>query len=146
MPPGSCQVAQRQPTTGWSGAEGIVPPAQRVTDAMGPSRAGPPQLDGIAGWLGHVLPSRRGGPPHLSAGKLLRVPPRVLFHPVVGPALRPAVTQARSATGLIRNVMLEIASGRGPPAPRSGAGASPRDHGPGPATGDRSPRRAGARS
>src|SRR5580693_3506495 len=62
--------------------------------------------------LGHVLPPRRHGPPDVSARKLLSLPPRVLFHPVVGPALRPAITQTRSATSFIRDVMLEIASGR----------------------------------
>src|SRR5580692_8786787 len=75
--------------------------------------------------LGRVLPSGRRGPPDVSARKLLGVPPRVLFHPVVGPALRPAITQTRSATGLIRDVMLEITSGRGPPAPRPGTPGVP---------------------
>src|SRR5580692_7480432 len=75
--------------------------------------------------LGHVLPSRRHGPPDVSARKLLGVPAGVLFHPVVGPALRAAITQTRSATGLIRNVMLEITSGRGPPAPRPGTSGVP---------------------
>src|SRR5580692_4873754 len=77
-------------------------------------------LDRVPGRLGDVLPSRWRGPPEVSARELLGVPPRVLLHPVVGPALGPAITQTRSATGLIRNVMLEVASGRGPPAARPG--------------------------
>src|SRR5580658_5729642 len=77
-------------------------------------------LDWIPGRLGDVLPSGRCCPPEVSARELLGVPPRVLLHPVVGPALRPAIAQARPAAGLIRNVMLEIASGRGPPAARPG--------------------------
>src|SRR5580692_4613920 len=77
-------------------------------------------LDRVPGRLGDVLPSRWRGPPEVSARELLGVPPRVLLHPVVGPALRPAITHTRSATGLIRNIVLEITSGRGPPAARPG--------------------------
>src|ERR1700722_7681058 len=82
-------------------------------------------LHRVPGRLGDVLPSRRRGPPHVSAGELFGVPPRVLFHPVVGPALRPAVTQARPATGLIRNVVLEVTSISRTPAAGSGAGRVP---------------------
>src|SRR5580692_4693718 len=77
-------------------------------------------LDRVPGRLGDVLPSRWRGPPEVSARELLGVPPRVLLHPVVGPALGPAITQTGSAIGLVRNVMLEITSGRGPPAARPG--------------------------
>src|SRR4029077_15498605 len=46
-------------------------------------------------------------------------------HPVVGPALRPAIAQTRPAAGLIRNVMLEVTPPGGPPAPRPGTPGVP---------------------
>src|ERR1700735_2466314 len=53
-----------------------------------------PPLDGIPGGLGDVLPSRRRGPPDVSARKLRGVPQRVLLHPVVVAAGRVPVAQA----------------------------------------------------
>jgi fucose permease len=85
-----------------------------------PARRPSAALHRVTGRLGHVLSPRRRGPPDVSARQLLGVPPRVLLHPVVGPALRPAITQTGSTIGLIRNVMLEITSDRWPPAARPG--------------------------
>ena len=48
---------------------------------------GDPGLDRVPGRLGGVLPPRRRGPPDVPAGELVGLPPRVLLHPVVMPAL-----------------------------------------------------------
>ena len=52
-------------------------------------------------------------------------PARLLLEPVVMPALRAAVTQARPSARLVRGVVLEVALGGGSPADRAGAGGVP---------------------
>src|ERR1700741_4876596 len=64
-------------------------------------------LDGVPGWLYHVLPSRGRGPADLPAGELLGVPAGILFEPVVEAALRIPVAQAGPAARLVGNVVLE---------------------------------------
>ena len=81
--------------------------------------------DGVAGGLGGVLPSGWGGPAEGAVGELVEVPPGVLFEPMVVAALRSAITQTRSATGLVGGVVLEVAGGGGAPADGAGAGGVP---------------------
>ena len=50
------------------------------------------------------------------------LPAGVLFEPVVVPALRSAIAQARSPARFVGDVVLEIALGGGPPAAGPGAG------------------------
>src|SRR3984885_4833407 len=79
-----------------------------------------PPLDGIPSGFRDVLPSRRRGPPDVTARKLRGVPPRVLLHPVVVAAGRVPVTQTGPPARLVRNVMFEIASRGRAAAARSG--------------------------
>ena len=53
------------------------------------------------------------------------MPPGLLLEPVIMPAFRAAITQARSATALVGDVVLEVALGGGPAADRAGAGGVP---------------------
>src|SRR5260370_13744250 len=97
----------------------VTRPVRRASgDVEGQRQVG--RLDGIAGRLGHILPPRRRGPPHVSAGQLLGVPPRVLFHTVVEPALCPAIAHTCSTTSLVWHIVLEITSYCGSSAARSG--------------------------
>src|SRR5262249_16723091 len=82
-------------------------------------------LDGIAGGFGVVAAPGRGGPPEGSVGELIHRPPRLLLQPVVVPALRTPVAQARPSARLARRVVLEVALAGGPPADRAGAGRVP---------------------
>src|SRR5262249_28056221 len=77
------------------------------------------------GGFGDEPPSRRRGPPERSVRKLVDRPARVLLEPVVAPALRAAITQARSSARLVWRVVLEVALCRRPAAPRPGAGRGP---------------------
>src|SRR5580693_7410057 len=77
-------------------------------------------LDRVPCRLGDVLPPRRRSPPHVPARKPLGVPPRILLHPVVMPALRVRIAQARPAARLVGNIVLKIASPGGPAAARPG--------------------------
>src|SRR5690242_14445062 len=81
--------------------------------------------DWIPRRLGGVLPSGRGGPAERPVGELVDRPARVLLEPVIAPALRARVTQARPAARLIRRVVLEVAVRRRAAAPRPGAGRVP---------------------
>src|SRR6266568_1883411 len=75
--------------------------------------------------FGRVLPPGRGGPLERPARKLVDRPARVLLEPVITPALRAAVAQARPSARLIRGVVLEVALRRRPAAPGPGAGRVP---------------------
>src|SRR5882724_13019634 len=72
-----------------------------------------------------VLPPGRGRPAERPVRQLVHVPARVLLEPVVAPALRARVTQARPAACLIRGVVLEVAACRRAAAPGPGAGRVP---------------------
>src|SRR5689334_10501226 len=85
----------------------------------------PPQLDRVPGGFGEVVPPRGRGPPERPVRQLVHRPPWLLLEPVVMPALRAGVAQARSATALVRNVMFEVALGGGPPADRADTGGVP---------------------
>src|SRR5438105_11438299 len=80
-----------------------------------------PLLDRVASWFGGVLASGGCGPGEGPVEVLVHFPFRVLLEPVVMPALRAPVTYTGSAACLVRDVMVEIASCRGPPAGRGGA-------------------------
>ena len=67
-----------------------------------------------------MLPSRRRGPPDVSARELFGLPPRVLLGPVIMTAGRIAVAQAAATACLVRNVVLEIAPPGRPAAARPG--------------------------
>ena len=90
---------------------------ERVCHAMPAAR----RLHRVAGGFGRVLPSGRGGPPERAIGKLVHGPARVLLEPVVAPAFRPAITQARASARLVRGVVLEVGLGRGSSATWPGA-------------------------
>src|SRR6185312_5131122 len=81
--------------------------------------------DRIARRLGGVLPSGWGGPAERPVRELVHVPARVLLEPVIAPALRARVAQARAPARLVRRVVLEIAACRRAAAPRPGAGRVP---------------------
>src|SRR6185369_14319326 len=81
--------------------------------------------DRIARRLGAVLAAGWGGPAERPVGELVHVPARVLLEPVIAPALRARVTQARPAARLVRRVVLEIAVRRRAAAPGPGAGRVP---------------------
>src|SRR5690348_16471388 len=81
--------------------------------------------DWIPRRFGGVLPAGRGGPAERPVRKLVDRPARVLLEPVIAPALRARVTQARPTARLIRRVVLEIAVRRRAAAPRPGAGRVP---------------------
>src|SRR6266704_3184462 len=81
--------------------------------------------DRVSRWLGRVLPPGRGGPAERPVGTLVDRPARVLLEPVITPALRAAVAQARPSVRLIRGVVLEVALRRRPAAPGPGAGRVP---------------------
>src|ERR1700750_1269019 len=83
------------------------------------------ESDRIARRLGGVLPSGRGGPPEGPVGELVHRPARVLLQPMILPALRAAVTQARTPGGLVRGGVVEIAARRRAAAPGPGAGRVP---------------------
>ena len=97
-------------------------PAVRSLDRR---RPGLVASDRVAGRFGAVeaaggrLPvdSRRGGLFHLPSG--------ILLEAVMVPALRAAITFARSAACLVGGVVLEITLGSGPAAGRGGAGGVP---------------------
>src|SRR5689334_8892967 len=61
-------------------------------------------LNGVSRRFGGVLPAGRGGPAERPVRKLVDRPARVLLEPVIAPALRARVTQARPAARLIRRV------------------------------------------
>ena len=87
------------------------------------------QLDGsqytdVAEPEGVAAPGRRG-PPEGAVGELIDRPPRLLLEPVVMPALRTPITQARPPARLVRRVVLEVALAGGPPADGAGAGGVP---------------------
>ena len=78
-------------------------------------------LDRVSRGFGDVLASRGQDPPDLAAGQLLDLPSGILLGSMVVPAGRIPIAQTRTATGIIRNVILEITvHGRSPAA---GAGA-----------------------
>jgi hypothetical protein len=79
----------------------------------------------VAGRCGGVLPSGGRGPPDVPAGELFGLPPRVLLHPVVVPALRVPIAQAGPAARFVRGVVLEVGSLGRPSAHGSGAGGVP---------------------
>src|SRR5262249_21370309 len=79
----------------------------------------------VSGRLGGVLAAGWGGPAECSVGKLVRFPVGVLFEPVVVPAFRIRVTQARPAACLIWRVVLVVALAGRPSADRAGAGGVP---------------------
>src|SRR5690348_14332691 len=81
--------------------------------------------DRIAGGFGEVAPSRGSGPPECPVRKLVHVPPRVLFEPVVVSAFRARVAQAGPAACFVGDVVLEVALAGGPSADRAGAGRVP---------------------
>src|SRR5712671_2432368 len=72
-----------------------------------------------------VLPPGRGRPAERPVRELVHGPAGVLLEPVIMPALRAAITQARPAACLIRGVVLEIAACRRAAAPGPGAGRMP---------------------
>jgi hypothetical protein len=82
-------------------------------------------LDRVPGRFGHILPPGWHGPADVSAGELLGVPARILFHSMVGSALRISVAQAGPPARLKRGVVLEVGPGRRPSASRPGAGRVP---------------------
>src|ERR1700733_4796098 len=84
-----------------------------------------PPLDGIPSGFRDVLPSRRRGPPDVTARKLRGVPPRVLLHPVVVAAGRVPVAQTGPTARLVRDVVFEITSLGGTAAAGPGAGGVP---------------------
>src|SRR5437868_6232043 len=88
------------------------------------SRIRPVQSYGIPGGFGGVPATGRGGPPERAVGELVDCPARVLLEPMVLPALRAAVTQARPAACLVRGVVLEVTGGL------TGAATSLRDRRP----------------
>src|SRR6266487_299158 len=90
-----------------------------------PRRERPRELDRVAGWFGVVGASGRGGPPEGPVGELVHRPLRVLLEPVVMPALRAAITQARPPACLIRGVVLKVSLGGGAAADGAGAGGVP---------------------
>src|SRR5206468_9071591 len=59
-------------------------------------------LNRVAGGFGVVAAPGRRGPPEGAVGELIDAPPRLLLEPVVMPALRARVTQARPPARLIR--------------------------------------------
>jgi len=81
--------------------------------------------DRVARRFGDVLASGWRGPPDVAAGQMLSLPPRILFHPVVESALRVPITQTRTATGLIRGAMFEVAVFGRAAAPRPGTRGVP---------------------
>src|SRR5690349_24390303 len=81
--------------------------------------------DGVLRRFGGVLPPGRGRPAERPVGELVHVPARVLLEPVVAPALRARVAQARAPARLVRGVVLEIAVRRRAAAPGPGAGRVP---------------------
>src|SRR3984885_13087265 len=87
--------------------------------------AGNRSSDGVPGGFGGVLASGRRGPPEGRRGRLFDLPARVLLEPVVPAAFRAAITQAAPATGLVGDVVLEIAVGGGSSATRGGASGVP---------------------
>ena len=66
------------------------------------------RLNRVAGGFDDVLAAGWGGPSEGAAGELIDLPAGVLLEPVVVAALRSAITQARSAAGLVGDVVLEI--------------------------------------
>jgi len=89
------------------------------------SRQAASSLDRVPGGFGDVLPPGRHGPPYVSAGQVLRVPPRILLHPMVGPALRIPVAQAGPAIGLVGDVMFEVTATSRTPTAGTGTGCVP---------------------
>src|SRR5437764_3879156 len=81
--------------------------------------------DGVAGGFGDVVASGWGGPAEGPVGELVYLPSRLLLEPVVMPAFRAAVTKARPAACLVRDVVLEVALAGGAAADRAGAGRVP---------------------
>src|SRR5262249_20856529 len=79
-------------------------------------------LDRIPGGFGVVAAPGRGGPPEGPVGKLIHCPPGLLLEPMVMPALRTPIAQARASARLVRGVVLKIALASGPPADRAGTG------------------------
>src|SRR5690349_3580985 len=81
--------------------------------------------DGVFGGSGGVLAAARGGPGEGPVGVLFDVPAGVLLEPVLVPALRAGVAQARPAALVERDVVLEVRASGGPLAHRAGAGGVP---------------------
>src|SRR5450432_759095 len=79
----------------------------------------PALSDRVAGGFGGVAPPGRSRPPERSVRELVHLPPRLLLQPMIMPALRARVTQARPAVRLIGHVVLEVALARGPAAHRA---------------------------
>src|SRR5580704_11929880 len=82
-------------------------------------------LDGVAGRLGGVLPSRRRGPANVAVGELLGVPARVLLEAMVVAALGVAIAQTGAAARLVGDVVLKVGSARGAAAAGASAGRMP---------------------
>src|SRR2546430_7191015 len=90
------------------------------------ARASPKKaLDGVAGRFRVVAAPGRGGPAEGAVGELLDLPPGLLLQPMVMPALRTAITQARPSARLVRGVVLEVALAGGPAAYRAGTRGVP---------------------
>src|SRR5690242_2722277 len=81
--------------------------------------------DGVPGGFGGVVASGWGGPAEGSVGELLDVPPGLLLEPVIMTTLWAAITQARPATRLVRDIMFEVTLASWPAADRTDAGGVP---------------------
>ena len=101
--------------------------ARLFEDAKYPGQAGNrcSSSDGVASGFGGEGPAGRGGPPEGAAGQLVDRPAGVLLEPVITPALRAAVAQARPAACLVRGVVVVVALRGRPAAPGPGAGRVP---------------------
>jgi hypothetical protein len=82
-------------------------------------------LDGVPGGFGGVGAAGRGRPAEGPVGELVDGPARLLLEPVVMTTLRTAITQARPAARLKRNIMFEVALAGRSAADRAGAGGVP---------------------
>src|SRR4029077_12503530 len=90
----------------------VLRPARRLTAAF----LIRPGSDGIAGGFGVIGAAGRSGPPERPVGKLVYLPLGVLLEAMIMTALRAGVTQARPPARLVRDVVLQVALGSGPPA------------------------------
>src|SRR5689334_19419543 len=82
---------------------------------------GPDGSDRVPGGFGDVVASRWGSPSEGPVRQLVHLPARLLLEPVVMTTLWAAITQARPAARLKRNIMFEVALAGRSAADRAGA-------------------------
>src|ERR1044072_5291393 len=82
--------------------------------------------DGVPGGFGGVVASRWCGPAEGPVRQLVYLPPGVLLEPVVMPAFGAAITKARPAARLVRDVVFEVALAGGAAADTAWARGGPR--------------------